>query len=134
MEALFASQDILELVENGFKEPADAVVYNSLTQAKRDFLRDNKKDSQALFYILQAVHESIFPRVPVAIKSKETWDTLQKTYQVMEKVKTSKLQMLRRDFQTLCMKESNNIDSFFTHVIRLVTQIKSHGETLEEGE
>ena len=30
------------------------------------------------------------------------------------------------------MKESDNIDSFFTHVIGMVTQIRSHGETLEE--
>ena len=50
----------------------------------------------------------------------------------MEKVKTTKLQLLRRDFETLCMKESDNIDSFFTHVIGLVTQIRSHGETHEE--
>ena len=40
--------------------------------------------------------------------------------------------MLRRDFETLCMKESENVDSSFTHVVGLVTQIKSHGETLEE--
>ena len=50
----------------------------------------------------------------------------------MEKVKTAKLQMLRRDFETLCMKKSDTIDSFFTHVIGLVTQIRSNGETLEE--
>ena len=30
------------------------------------------------------------------------------------------------------MKESDNIDSFFTHVIGMVTQIRYHGETLEE--
>ncbi len=30
------------------------------------------------------------------------------------------------------MKESDNIDSFFTQVIGLVTQIRSHGEILEE--
>ena len=40
--------------------------------------------------------------------------------------------MLRRDFETLCMKEPENIDSFFTHVSGLVTQIRSHGETIEE--
>ena len=50
----------------------------------------------------------------------------------MTQVNTTKLQMLRRDFETLCMKESENVDSFFTHVIGLVTQIMSHGETLEE--
>ena len=50
----------------------------------------------------------------------------------MAKVKTTKLQMLRRDIETLCMKESENVDSFFTHVSGLVTQIRSHSETLEE--
>ena len=30
------------------------------------------------------------------------------------------------------MKESDNIDSFFTHVIGLVTQMRTHGETIEE--
>eukprot|EP00253_Pinus_taeda_P014079 PITA_14079 len=50
----------------------------------------------------------------------------------MEKVKTPKLQLLRRDFENLCMKELDNIDSFFTHVIGLVTQIRTHGEVLEE--
>eukprot|EP00253_Pinus_taeda_P017123 PITA_17123 len=65
------------------------------------------------------------------MKSNQAWDTLQTTYQGMEKLKTTKLQMLRRDFETLCMKESENVDSFFTHVIELVTQIRSHGETIE---
>eukprot|EP00253_Pinus_taeda_P003561 PITA_03561 len=50
----------------------------------------------------------------------------------MEKVKTAKFQMLRRDFETLSMKESDTIDSFFTQVIGLITQIRSHGEILEE--
>eukprot|EP00253_Pinus_taeda_P014195 PITA_14195 len=50
----------------------------------------------------------------------------------MEKVKTTKLQLLRRDFENLWMKELDNIDSFLTHVIGLVTQIRSHGEIIEE--
>eukprot|EP00253_Pinus_taeda_P018759 PITA_18759 len=40
--------------------------------------------------------------------------------------------MLRRDIETLSMKESDTIDSFFTQVIGLITQIRSHGEILEE--
>ena len=133
MKALFSSQDIWDLVENGFQEPTDAAAYNALSQAERDLLRDNrKKDSKSLFYIFQEVHESIFPRVAAVMKSKQAWDTLQTAYQGMEKVKTAKLQMLRRDFETLCKKESENIDSFFTLVSGLVTQITSHDETLEE--
>jgi len=96
MKALFSSQDIWDLAENGFQEPA----YNALSQQERDVLRDNmKKDSKALFYIFQAVHESIFPRVVVATKFKQAWDTLQTAYQGMEKVKIAKLQMLRGDCQ-----------------------------------
>ena len=30
------------------------------------------------------------------------------------------------------MKEFGNVESFFTHVIGLVTQIRFYGETLEE--
>eukprot|EP00253_Pinus_taeda_P019205 PITA_19205 len=133
MKALFSSQDIWDLVENGFQEPTDEATYNALSQQEKDVLRGNKKkDSKALFYIFQAVHESIFPRVAAATKSNQAWDILQTAYQGMAKVKTSKLQMLRRYFETLFMKESTNIDSFLTHVSGLVTQIKSHGETLEE--
>ena len=61
MNALFCSQDICDLVENGFQEPTDAKTYNALSQAKKDLLRDNrKKDSKSLFYIFQEVHEIIF--------------------------------------------------------------------------
>jgi catechol-2,3-dioxygenase len=49
----------------------------------------------------------------------------------MDKVKTTKLQILRRDFETLSMKDLDTIDSFYTHVIGLINQIKSHGETIE---
>ena len=53
MKALFSSQDIWDLVENGFQEPADATAYNVLSQQEKDLLRDNrKKDPKALFYRL----------------------------------------------------------------------------------
>eukprot|EP00253_Pinus_taeda_P023579 PITA_23579 len=133
MRALFASQNLWELVEYGFEEPADENEFNRLTQAEKDLLKRNrKKDSKALVFLYQAVHESVFPRIAAAKTSKEAWQTLKTAYQGMEKVKTTKLQLLRKDFENLCMKESDNIDSFFTHVIGLVTQIRSHGEILEE--
>ncbi len=115
MKALFASQGLWELVETGYAEPVDATTLAGLTVAERDQLKsDRKKDSKALFFLFQSVHESIFPRIAAATKSKEAWDILKTAYQGMEKVKTAKLQMLRRDFEILSMKESHTIDSFFT--------------------
>ena len=76
MRVLFASQDLWELVENGLEEPADEQTFNALTQAEKDLLKSNKKNSNSLFYLYQAVHESIFPRIAAAKRSKYAWDTL----------------------------------------------------------
>eukprot|EP00253_Pinus_taeda_P020487 PITA_20487 len=133
MKALFASQGIWELVETGYVEPANATTLVALTVAERHQLKsDKKKDAKALFFVFQSIHESVFLRIVATTKSKEAWDILKTAYQGMEKVKTAKLQMLRRYFETLSMKESDTIDSFFTQVIGLITQIRSHGEILEE--
>eukprot|EP00253_Pinus_taeda_P029676 PITA_29676 len=133
MRALFASQDLWELVEDGFEERADENEFNRLTQGEKDLLKSNrKKDSKALVFLYQAVDQSVFPKITAAKTSKEAWQTLKTTYQGMEKVKTTKLQLLGRDFENLNMKESDNIDSFFTHVIGLITQMRTHGETIEE--
>ena len=76
MRVLFSSQDLWELVEDGLEELADEQAFNVLTQAKKDLLKSNKKNSKSLFYLYQAVHESIFPRIVAAKKSKDAWDTL----------------------------------------------------------
>ena len=77
MRALFASQDLWELVEYGLEEPTDEQEFNALTHAEKYFLKSNmKKDSKSLFYLYQAVHESVFPSIAVAKRSKDAWDTL----------------------------------------------------------
>ncbi|KAH9326869.1 hypothetical protein KI387_007047, partial [Taxus chinensis] len=116
MKALFRSQDVWEIVEDGYTEPANAAAYTALSQAEKDTLKElRKKDGKALFYIHQAMHESILPRVAAASQAKTAWDTLQVAYQGKEKVKTAKLQLLRRDFENLAMKDSDSVESFFTY-------------------
>ena len=78
------------------------------------------------------MHESILPRIASTKQAKEGWDTLKKSYQGMDKVKTAKLHILRRDFKTMSMKELDTVDSFYRHVIGLINQIKSHGEIIED--
>jgi len=85
-----------------------------------------------MFYIHQAIHESILTRVASTKQAKEAWDILQTSYQGMDKFKTSKIKILRRYFETLSMKDSYSVDSVYSHVIGLINQVKSHGETIEE--
>ena len=81
MRALFAYQDLWELVEDGLEGPADEQAYNALTHEEKDLLKSNrKKDSKALFYLYQAVHESLFPRIVAANRSKDACDTLSTVY------------------------------------------------------
>jgi hypothetical protein len=52
MKTILCSQELWELVENGFPEPADQVALNALTQADRNTLKENKKkDVKALYFI-----------------------------------------------------------------------------------
>ena len=92
MKALFGDQDVWEIVQYGYAEPADMTTYNNLTQAEKDVLREQrKKDGKAMFYIHQAMHESILPRVVAKTNAKQAWDTLENAYQCLDKVSTSKL-------------------------------------------
>ena len=105
MKALFRGQDVWDIVQNGYAELADQTTYRNITQAEKDTLREQgKKDGKALFYIHQAMHESILPRVAAAITTKQAWDTLETAYQGLDKVKTFKLHILRRDFESLSKK------------------------------
>ena len=61
MKTLFKSQDLWDLVENEYPDPNE--------DAR---LRENKKkDSKALFFIQQAVHEMIFSKIIAATTTKE---------------------------------------------------------------
>jgi hypothetical protein len=133
MKALFQGQDVWGIGGNGYVEPIDQTTYNCLTKAEKNVLKDQRnKDGKALFYIHQDMHESILPRVASENQAKGAWDILQTSYQGIDKVKTAKLDIVRRDFETLSMKDSDLVDSFYTHVIGLINQIKSHGEAIEE--
>ena len=49
----------------------------------------------------------------------------------MTKVKTTILQILRSDFETVYMEDYETVYSFVTQIIGLATQIECHGDTLE---
>jgi hypothetical protein len=53
-------------------EPTYQTTYNVLIEDEKDFLKDQrKKDGKEMFYIHQAMHESILPRVASENKANE---------------------------------------------------------------
>lgn len=78
------------------------------------------------------MHESILPRVATSKTVKQTWDKLETAYQGLDKVNTSRLQILRRRFESLSLKDTDSVELFYTRVIGLINQLKSHGENIED--
>jgi len=92
MRALLDAHDAWDLVESGFEEEAETGV-GTVAQIKPQKER-RVKDKSALFLLFQAVDESGFEKIAEAKTSKETWDTLEKSYKSADRVKQVRLQML----------------------------------------
>ena len=59
---LFRGQYVWEIVQHGYEDSVDMTPYNNITQVEKDVLREQrKKDGKTLFFIHQAMHESILP-------------------------------------------------------------------------
>jgi hypothetical protein len=60
------------------------------------------------------------------------WDKLQNIYEGNSKVKKEKFQTHRRRFESLKMKEKENVASYLLHVDEIVNTIGGLGENFEE--
>ncbi|XP_020242592.1 uncharacterized protein LOC109820805 [Asparagus officinalis] len=109
-----------ELVDKGIPDP-DPIPIDTA-----------KRDAKALFFIQQYVHELVFAKIVAAETANEAWSTLKTAFQGSSKVVAIKLQGLRREFETLNMKQGESVQSFFTQVTTIVNQIRSCGEDLPE--
>ncbi|GJW10022.1 reverse transcriptase domain-containing protein [Tanacetum coccineum] len=123
MKTLFKSQDLWDLVENGFANDA---------QDEQRTKENKKKDSKTLLFIQQAMHDSIFSRIVAAETSKETWEILQNEFKGSTKVITVKLQTLRREFKNLNMKSLKSAQDYLSRVSTLVNKMKSYGDQINE--
>ena len=117
MRNFLISQDLWMLVSAGYTEPTDHAAYNTLSVDQKIELKENRKrDAKALFLLQTGVDISMFPKIVECVISHNAWETLEKTYKGSVKVKVVKLQMLRQDFESLSMKESENVEFFITRV------------------
>jgi hypothetical protein len=70
-------------------------------------------------------------KIVSATSSKMAWDILETCYQGVSKVKTVKLQNLRRGFENLKMKDNESVDTFMTQVMSVVNQLRQYGDDIE---
>lgn len=122
MKTLFKSQDLWDLVDKGITEGSEEA-------ANKEIL---KKDAKALFFIQQAVDETIFARIAAADSAKAAWNTLKTEYQGSTKVILVKLQSLRRDFETSVMKSNEFVQDYLAKVSSIVGQRRTYGDKITD--
>ncbi|XP_076943119.1 uncharacterized protein LOC143613241 [Bidens hawaiensis] len=123
MQTILISQDLWDFMGTGFNE----------ADGDRTRLRENKKkDARALSLIQSAVHDDIFSRIAGATTSKQAWTLLQNEYQGNSKVQMVKLQGLRREFETIQMKEGEPVADFLSKVMKIVNQKRSYSEVVTD--
>ncbi|KAL0415630.1 UNVERIFIED_CONTAM: hypothetical protein Slati_3394900 [Sesamum latifolium] len=83
MRTVLGSQDVWEIVENGYEKPQDEA---ALSQREKDTLSKTKnKYQQALTLIHQYLNDTMFEKVASATTSKEAWEILAKSVKVLIK-------------------------------------------------
>jgi hypothetical protein len=91
---------------------------------------NNSKSKNAL---LNGISDTIFTKVSHCKLTKEIWDKLQNIYEGDSKVKATKLQTYRGQFEQLKMKEDEDIIAYFLRVNETVNAIIGLGEEIEES-
>lgn len=123
IKTILRSQDLWELVENGFNE----------TDENQARLRENrKKDAKTLAILQQAVHDNLFSRIAAAQTARQAWTSLQSEFQGDTKVMAVRLQGLRREFESLFMRDDENISDFLSRAMKIVNQKRAYGEPVTD--
>lgn len=92
-----------------------------------------KKDRLAMAIIVQAVPDEILLSLAEKESTKEAWDTLKTLYMGSDRVRTTKVQTLKAEFEVLTMKESETVDDFSGKLSNIVNNIRALGDNMEEA-
>ncbi|XP_042032258.1 uncharacterized protein LOC121778946 [Salvia splendens] len=89
-----------------------------MTNNQKNALRDaRKRDKKALFNIYQGIDETMF--------EKNSFTGVDKAIRV-------RLQILRGEFESLAISETESISDYFTKILVIVNQMKRQGEIIED--
>ncbi|KAJ0967664.1 hypothetical protein J5N97_024581 [Dioscorea zingiberensis] len=132
MKALLGSQELWEIVTEGYEEPT-AEQEAAYSREQKGILKEQRKrDKKALFLLYQGVDESTFEKISEAKSSKEVWEILSTFFKGVDRVRKVRLQTLRAEFEAAHMKEGEATADYFSRLQAVVNQLKRNGEKIED--
>ncbi|XP_057487816.1 uncharacterized protein LOC130773874 [Actinidia eriantha] len=130
MENFLRSKEYWDLMKEGYAESEEGSV---LIQPQQKKLDDRKlKDLKVKNYLFRASDCAILETILQKDTSKQIWDSTKKKYQGSTRVKRQQLQALRKEFETLQMKEEESVYGYFARVLTIANKMRIHGEALKD--
>ena len=130
MKAYLQAFDLWEVTDSG-GDPAPLRANPTVAQMKQHSEEVAKK-YKALFAIHLSVSEVIFSRIMACTTAKEAWDKLKEEFQGSARTRQMQVLNLRREFETLRMKDTELVKEFTDRLLKVVNQIRVLGEDLPD--
>ena len=118
------------MIETGTEEPEKGKPLSEAQQ--KDLEAKRLKDMKVKNYLFQAIERPILETIPSKDTSKDIWDSMKKKYQGSDRVKRAQLQVLRREFEILQMKDGESVTSYCGKVMEISNRMQVYGEKMED--
>jgi gag-polypeptide of LTR copia-type len=92
------------------------------------------KDKSTLYMLYQIIDEANFEKIMTAATTMETWDTLEKAYKNVDRVKQIKLQNLRGELEMTQIKNKESLSNYISRFQMIASQLRRNGEKLAENQ
>ncbi|KAL8103933.1 hypothetical protein AgCh_028224 [Apium graveolens] len=103
-----------------------------IDQSDPKIVVDVKTDKIALAAIYQGIPEDMLLSIAEKKSVKEAWDSLKVMCIGADRVQKAKVQTLRAEFESMNMKDTDNLDDFCLRLYGIVTNIRLLEEKMEE--
>ncbi|XP_074336783.1 uncharacterized protein LOC141673956 [Apium graveolens] len=94
---------------------------------------EEKVDKVALAMLYQGLPEDMVLSIAAKGTVKVAWTALKTICQGADRVKKAKVQTLRAEFESLVMKDNEQLDDFYLKLNGLVTNIQALGDTMADS-
>jgi len=130
MENLLRSKEYWSVIETRYVEPASGEILNN---AQKKTLEETKlKDLKVKNYLFQSIDKSILKTITQKDTAKQLWDSMKIKYQGNTRVRRAQLQIFRRNFEVLEMKQGESVTNYFGRVMLVANDMQNLGENIPD--
>ncbi|XP_022867940.1 uncharacterized protein LOC111387601 [Olea europaea var. sylvestris] len=130
MKAYLKAYDLWEITETGSNPPP--LRANPTIAQLKQHSEEVAKKFKALSCIQSVVSDAIFTRIMTCEIAKDAWDKLQEEFRGNARIRQMQVLNLRREYETLKMKDSESIKEYSDRLMKVVNQIRLLGDDLSD--